>query len=493
MLIVVDSKSRKSGIKKYLLNGTKNDRDIKDERIPLVGNLDVLDRTVKFAENQGYKETYRNIVLTFSEDHIEVEKLQKIAKEFIKQYTTGYHENEYVAYAEIHLPKIKIDKKTGEIRKPHIHISIAKYSPELEKVLELGHHGLKSFRYGTDGREFGLWKTYIEKKYGLQDFGQKRPLKRVERQSLTRQNAAEKMLETIRENAKNVNSLNDITNLLQNEHKEIVKIEVGSEKAKTPYITVHLENENKGIRLKGELFSQSGFKEALKLLQEPIKGEIKEDLKEDLSLLPPKELIEINQKRVEYIEKRERFARKKAEERNNKEAEQIEQIHQIAIAQVAAVSTKINKINLLQHIKKPVSYWQYKILQHELQKTKKTKKDKKNRLLEAVKIIEKIQKNPAPELQKHKEKNHAIYKPNNRRNDKKRRLPPHLAVQRYNMRELPSLNLAVSSKPKPDVLLLRNVQHILDIRRYGQSNFEVRRAGASYGGAISSNTKRLKK
>lgn len=477
MLIIVDSKARKSGIKEYLLHGTKNDRDLKDERIPLVGNLDVLDRTVKFAENQGYKETYRNIVLTFSEDHIEVEKLQKIAEEFIKQYTTGYHENEYVAYAEIHIPKIKIDKKTGEIRKPHIHISIAKYSPELEKVLDFGNHKI---RYGSDEKELGLWKIYIEKKYGLQDFGQKRPLQKPGRQSLTRQNAAEKMLETIKQNVKSVNSLNDITNLLQNEHKEIVKIEVGSEKAKTPYITVHLENENRGVRLKGELFSISGFKEALKLLQEPIKGEIKEDLKENLSFLPPKELIEINKKRVEYIEKRERFARQKAEERNNKEAEQIEQIQQIAVSQIAAVSQNL-KINLPL---KPLSFWQYKILKHELQKTKKTKKDKKNRLLEAVKIIEKIQKNPAPELQKHKEKNHAIYKPNNRRNDKKRRLPLHLAVQRYNMRELPSLNLAVSAKPKSDLLLLRNVQHILDIRRYGQSNFEVRRAGASYGGAI---------
>lgn len=489
MLIIVDSKARKSGIKKYLLHGTKNDRDIKDERIPLVGNLNVLDRVAEFAKNQGYKETYRNIVLTFSEDEIAIEKLQKIAEEFIRQYTIGYNENEYVAYAEIHIPKIKIDQKTGEIRKPHIHISIAKYSPELEKILELGHHGLKSFRYGTDGREFGLWKKYIEKKYGLQDFGEKRPLQKPGRQSLTRQNAAEKMLETIKQNVKSVNSLNDITNLLKEEFKEIIEIEVGSEKAKTPYITVHLENENRGVRLKGELFSRSGFKDALKLLQEPIKGELKEDLKEDSSLLPPKELIEINQKRVEYIEKRERFARKKAEERNNKEAEQIGQIQQIAVAQIVAVSQNL-KINLPL---KPLSFWQYKILKHELQKTKKTKKDKKNRLLEAVKIIEKIQKNPAPELQKHKEKNHAIYKPNNRRNDKKRRLPPHLAVQRYNMRELPSLNLAVSAKPKSDVLLLRNVQHILDIRRYGQSNFEVRRAGASYGGAISSNIKRFKK
>ena len=140
MLVIFDRKNRTDGAKDYLENGTNGDRDIKDKRVSLYGDLNILDKVTKYAKDvKKYNETYRNIVLTFAEDELDTNTLEKIANDFIKSYTAGYKDDEFVAYAEAHLPKQKLNSR-GEERKPHIHISIATYSPKLDHQLALSNH-----------------------------------------------------------------------------------------------------------------------------------------------------------------------------------------------------------------------------------------------------------------------------------------------------------------------------------------------------------------
>ena len=63
----------------------------------------------------------------------DVEKRDELFKElvliYLKHHTSGYSlENEVIAYAEAHMPKIQKNEKNRQ-RFPHIHIAIAKYNP----------------------------------------------------------------------------------------------------------------------------------------------------------------------------------------------------------------------------------------------------------------------------------------------------------------------------------------------------------------------------
>ena len=51
MLIILDMVARQYGVKDYLENGTNNDRNRKDKRIPLYGDIDTLDEAIKLQIN----------------------------------------------------------------------------------------------------------------------------------------------------------------------------------------------------------------------------------------------------------------------------------------------------------------------------------------------------------------------------------------------------------------------------------------------------------
>jgi hypothetical protein len=130
----------KSGLADYLLTGKKEDssygRKEKDNVIPLFGSLEQL----KFAERYcakykgEWKNNYEHITIGLSkEDMARLEGLSRedykrtlksIVIDFIKHRCGGYDiENEIIAYAEAHEPKIKFEN--GKERLTHIHIGIS--------------------------------------------------------------------------------------------------------------------------------------------------------------------------------------------------------------------------------------------------------------------------------------------------------------------------------------------------------------------------------
>jgi len=323
MIVVLGKgKSRSGGgkgIGDYYLYGTDGDRDKKDNRIVLSGNLDTLTKTIDVAHQMGYRETYRNIVLSFSEDYIEKEIMDNIVQDFKKQYMSGYseEENEYVFYAEAHTPKFKIqkDEKTGGLihRKPHIHITIPSYSPKLEKSLSLGNHGQRL-------KELKLWKKITEKKYGLhvvENSPIKKDITQARDTKLTsRKQVIEKFNEVIKDNieSKILDSHRLKMCLLEN-IKDIEYIKESTSKAKSPYFSIKLKNQEKSIRLKGDLFSFNHliFSEARKrLIDKEIDNkyyEVGNPRKVPTTL--QEQLDFYYKKRFDYVEKREFKVRKK--------------------------------------------------------------------------------------------------------------------------------------------------------------------------------------
>lgn len=135
----------KEGFADYLITGARKDsiytREQKDKVIPLYGNLQIFKQTEKYLNKyKNYESNYIHITLSFSQE--EMDKLNEIEDEkirdelfkelvliYIKHHTSGYNlENEVIAYAEAHMPKIQINEKNRQ-RFPHIHIAIAKYNP----------------------------------------------------------------------------------------------------------------------------------------------------------------------------------------------------------------------------------------------------------------------------------------------------------------------------------------------------------------------------
>ncbi|BCD61143.1 MULTISPECIES: toprim domain-containing protein [unclassified Nitratiruptor] len=310
MLVIFDKKPRKGGIKEYLEQGQKGDRNKKDKRVPLYGDLNVTQKAYLMANKKGYKEAYRNIVLSFEEDEIPIEKLQEIAEDFIKEYLKGYNDDEYVAYAEAHLPKQKINHR-GEIRKPHIHIAIATYSPKLQQRLDLGDHKRRA-------REIELIKELIETKYNLQSLSNRRVIQEDRSQifdieKYKTQNEKKKAIENyIYANIQHYNNLDDLINDLSQKLNAQIKT---SKNAKTPYISIKLPNEKKGIRLKGELFSQKHFHLAKQaILQNNRKIKLPTAPRRSIDEIL-KELKAVRAKRLERIQKRVELSRKRFEQR----------------------------------------------------------------------------------------------------------------------------------------------------------------------------------
>ena len=329
MLTIPDNKNRTSGMKDYHENGTEikksnykpkttlseylnegkiGDRNIKDQRIPLIGDLDIFEETAKIATSKGSTESYRNWVLSFQEDNISVKHLQEITQSFIDMYTVGY-KDEIVVCAEIHKPKIKFKVKDGKRikRHLHVHISFSKYSPKLDRMLDLGHHGLH-VKSGGRQREADIWSRWTEKKYNLKTT--LKPIQLVYQNKLSTKNEMREALYAYCDKqAIEVNNLNElIANLREFDCIKNIKKSVN---AKIPYITVIFENE-KHIRLKGNLYSDYGFKDAKNKIIE--KEKIKYDplsVSEPKDIPMPEEFVKLQEARFDKITKD--LAKKRAE------------------------------------------------------------------------------------------------------------------------------------------------------------------------------------
>lgn len=177
---------QKNGIVEYLQSGKRKDseynRDEKDQVISLYGNLDTLDQSIKYLNNnKNYKDNYLHITLSFSKNDIkkldELDQLQReqtlrdITETYIKHHTSGYDlENEVIAYAEVHKPKIKVNE-LGNERLEHIHIVIS------------NQNALNNTRLRTTFANTFIDDTlqsYINKKYGF-DNPKEHPRTEIER------------------------------------------------------------------------------------------------------------------------------------------------------------------------------------------------------------------------------------------------------------------------------------------------------------------------
>lgn len=122
----------KVGIREYLETGHKRGRDATreqlDDRIPLRGDIDLLDTCIR--RMNGTSEKYLHITLAFKEDHLDEAIYRDLLQRFEQFTFAAYKPEEYMLYAEAHLPRLKgfADRSTGRMieRKPHIHIIIPK-------------------------------------------------------------------------------------------------------------------------------------------------------------------------------------------------------------------------------------------------------------------------------------------------------------------------------------------------------------------------------
>ena len=166
----------KEGFAEYLITGARKDsiykREQKDRTITLYGNLETFKQTEKYLNKfKNYESNYIHITISFSQDDMDkINNIKdytirdKLLKEltfiYIKHHTSGYDlENEVIAYAEAHLPKIQLNEKNKQ-RFPHIHIAIAKYNP-------IDDTQLRTTFFNSSFLDDVL-QSYVCKKYGFE-------------------------------------------------------------------------------------------------------------------------------------------------------------------------------------------------------------------------------------------------------------------------------------------------------------------------------------
>lgn len=322
MLVIFDTKNRTSGVTEYLIDGEQastskyiqnksglshylnygrtGDRNIKDQRIPLYGDLDVLDEVIKAGTAKGASESYRNIVLSFEEDYISTKHLKEITDSLIQTYMVGYDKDEYTAYAEVHRPKIKykIDENGNKVKRHlHVHLSIAKYSAKHDRLLDMGHHG-EHVKSGGRIKEVEHWKKLTEKKYGLKTSDTNPISQDYSYRDKPLQETREGLISFCEKKSQDINSLNELINELK-QFDFITNINK-SKNARTPYISLKLDN-GKSIRLKGSLFSDNSFHTAKeKLLNQSTKN-IYSESKEPIDVNIPDEFIRLQEARAEKV------------------------------------------------------------------------------------------------------------------------------------------------------------------------------------------------
>lgn len=132
-----------SGIRDYLEKGRKKgreyDRDLIDERLPLMGDIELMDSVIDSIQTKQEGDSrYLHISLSFAEDfshtdepkdgQISLERIKKTVEQYRSDLMAGYEQEEYVFYAEAHIPKVshELHTETGESikRLPHVHIVI---------------------------------------------------------------------------------------------------------------------------------------------------------------------------------------------------------------------------------------------------------------------------------------------------------------------------------------------------------------------------------
>jgi hypothetical protein len=264
--LIIRASGGASGICEYLEFGQKRDRDFSrdqlDERVVLSGSLKVLDEVLDQFKEDNKTQKYLHLSLSFKEDFVSSEILEKINEDFKEFIFQAYNDNELYYYSEVHLPKIKsyTDRK-GELveRKPHIHVVI----PEINLVT------LKKanpFNYTKQNIQYiDAFQEVTNNKYGLESPKDNlRDLSLSSEQIIDRYNfnelsnskdVKESIIKAIDENEK-INSQSDLINFL-NDHGEA---RVVTQNNLDTHINFKPTGSKKGINLRGEAFTDHAIK-----------------------------------------------------------------------------------------------------------------------------------------------------------------------------------------------------------------------------------------
>ena len=170
---------RKVGLSEYLEGGKRADsnllRDDKDKVMPLYGSLTTFKKVELYCNQyKTWQSNYEHITISFSSEDANVldalsdeaysNTLKDITLDMIKHRTSGYDlDNEVIAYAELHDPKVKYEKsqRTGELQKryKHIHIALSYLNPLSDTKLQTTFYNNSYISDTID--------KYIAKKHGL--------------------------------------------------------------------------------------------------------------------------------------------------------------------------------------------------------------------------------------------------------------------------------------------------------------------------------------
>ncbi len=164
--MLIRPRGAESGFGDYLERGIKagrsQTRDELDTRIPLAGDLALFEEVVNSMQNEG--ERYMHLTFSFKEHSIPGDVLKNITEEFRQFAFSAYGSDEYVMYAEAHIPKIlSYVDPDGVVRErlPHIHLGVVNENQLTGKPL------LPFGKVSINQHFIDAFQEHINAKYGL--------------------------------------------------------------------------------------------------------------------------------------------------------------------------------------------------------------------------------------------------------------------------------------------------------------------------------------
>lgn len=258
-----------TGIEKYLETGQKQGRELSrdelDYRLPISGDIDAFSMAVKHSKSvNDWQHQYDHLTVGFSlgdNQKVDDKIMAQIVDDILGYYYPTHNKEQLIHHAEAHLPRHQsvIDQSSGTLiqRLGHIHIAVARY--DLESGTQVR---TKPANHLSDS----AFQTYINQKYQLDDpqqnerfapAGKKQLLARdkgdlQDLETLSKQTQVAKSRKDFSKLLENVNSLDEITELLNKcEHATNVRL---VETQKNTYFKVHTTHSERAINLRGKGF-----------------------------------------------------------------------------------------------------------------------------------------------------------------------------------------------------------------------------------------------
>lgn len=247
-------------VAEYLINGLKSGRSFNrdaDKRVTLLGNLDTTKQIYQSIDSDG--ERYHHITLSFKEDDISIEDMQKVIDEFNNFIKEAWGDSINI-YAEAHMPRLKsYYTKKGRlmIRKPHIHIVVPNIDLKTGKYITPLGYVDNNLHY------INAFQEFINEKYNFaspksnrqNSFQNEADILMEHRGDLFYQSVEEKtqILDLVLN--KDIKSWNDLQQILQS--LNIISKIANKKKAENEqYLSVKFEHRKKDVRLKDYVFSK---------------------------------------------------------------------------------------------------------------------------------------------------------------------------------------------------------------------------------------------